>query len=757
MRDMKDATTALRSFSNRTGSFRSQLAVGIGIKYSSAAHLKGELGSVIPARLIPCDGVVPIGYTAVRWPIPESYWVDSTVEKFPSRDSFPALTICRHAPSVAENSSGVADISGSPDYFLNLARELRLHLETFELAPTPGAPMSVLKSLGVNSQEKYHVYVQGSGKPTTLDSTASIGSLMLTSQANVTANAINGSSHAVPPFAILLASSTSKTRGSCELKILPFNYPIILPLLQKALEIKKKCQTQQKLLQHPWYSQCQTELYAYLHTVPSYAYPPVIEMLGHMGLKSLIAQRVIGKQMEDKIHKVPFKQIQLMKGIAIAGAYFLLSSASFYCSLPLHQCRSSLTLDPYFVVVEITSLQAAARRKWHCFVRSPIEVAMASCEPGRRRNLPQSISKVCPCDMLSVYESMRGLIFGGGKGWTASQLGVRGTHHRNDWLLNAIGGSADCQHSVMEMGNFYDVLARKEALRDPLLIDTHPPDEDTPEGLLNRKTEVNLGNRFKGGKNVGGMSLGGVEIETNTGVRIVCREEATKLNSTVDSTSSADLFMDTPFPAIEDGGSMEDFCYSPITDRDDFSADFSDTQSNVEDTITVDSSKNRSEHYSIISNDYQEMFASATDVQMVVTLPPMGKPYSVLNCKRKRDSEERVTATIQQSLRHAGPIIKEWDRVDADMKRSGEDDMAINSIGCVVQDSIQHKTDAGEDQSNMLPAIIHIKESPLVHVPSEVQLPSTCWVKKFSERIQKDYWFNVSDGRSVWEMPSSNF
>ena len=321
VRGMKDATTALRCSLNRTGSYRCQLAVGIGIKNSSAAHLKGELGNVISARLIPCEGAVPMGHTAVRWPIPECYWVDSTVEKFPSRDSFPALTICRHTPSLAESSSGDADICGSPDYFLNLAKELRLHLETFELAPAPGAPMSIFKSLGVNSQEKYHVYVQGSGKPSTLDSTASIGSLMLTSQANVTANAINGSSHAIPPFAILLASSTSKTRGSCELKIMPFNYPIILPLLQKAFEVKRSCQTQQKLLQHPWYSQCQTELYAYLHTVPSYAYPPVIEMLGHMGLKSLIAQRVIGKQMEDKIHRVPFKQIQLMKGIAIAGEY----------------------------------------------------------------------------------------------------------------------------------------------------------------------------------------------------------------------------------------------------------------------------------------------------------------------------------------------------------------------------------------------------------------------------------------------------
>ena len=106
-------------------------------------------------------------------------------------------------------------------------------------------------------------------------------------------------------------------------------------------------------------------------------------------------------------------------------------------------------------------------------------------------------------NMLSVYESMRRLIIGGGKGWTASQLGVRGTHNMNGWLPNAMSGSANCQHSVMEVGNFYDVIARKEALRDPLLTDTHPSDEDTPKDFLNRKTEVHLGNRFKGGKSSG--------------------------------------------------------------------------------------------------------------------------------------------------------------------------------------------------------------------------------------------------------------
>ena len=35
----------------------------------------------------------------------------------------------------------------------------------------------------------------------------------------------------------------------------------------------------------------------------------------------------------------------------------------------------------------------------------------------------------------------------------------------------------------------------------------------------------------------------GVEIETNSGMSIVCREEATKLNTIVDSTNSADFFI----------------------------------------------------------------------------------------------------------------------------------------------------------------------------------------------------------------------
>ena len=55
--------------------------------------------------------------------------------------------------------------------------------------------------------------------------------------------------------------------------------------------------------------------------------------------------------------------------------------------------------------------------------------------------------------------------------------------------------------------------------------------------------------------------------------------------------------------------------------------------------------------------------------ELLICKLPMGKPYSVLNCKRKRDSEERVIANIQRSLIPAGPIIEESDRIYAYINR----------------------------------------------------------------------------------------
>lgn len=220
--------------------------------------------------------------------------MDNLVEKFNPRDSYPVLTVNRETvPLAIDNTTiqtqgqGQGSVQAqsvelyAPEYYLSIARELRIPLDTYELSPSPGAPLSIKKSLGVGSHEKCHVTVQGSGRPNTIDASASVGSSILTSYANMSASAINGNTHTVPPFAILLPYS--RIPGSCELKVLPFNFPIILPILKKAVEQVKKCQAllmpQAQIFSQPWAELCSKEIFAYLHTVPSYAYLPVRDIL----------------------------------------------------------------------------------------------------------------------------------------------------------------------------------------------------------------------------------------------------------------------------------------------------------------------------------------------------------------------------------------------------------------------------------------------------------------------------------------------
>jgi hypothetical protein len=279
----------------------------------------------------------------IRWPIPEGFWVNVLIDKYLPRDPYPVLTVSRHhlltaadgvsgpqgqrQGTVSGSAQGQAQgqgqgqgvSEGSPEYFLRLAKSLRIPLDTYEIAPAPGAPQSIKKSLGVGV-EKCHVSVQGSGKTDTVDPAASVGSAILTNSinANLTINAMMSNTHVNPPFAILLPYSP--VPGSCELKMMPFNYPVILPLMQRALEdIRRYNLPVAQAVKQPWMVQCQIEIYAYLFTVPSYAYPPVVEMLRFVGLSQYLK---LDKSQDDHIHKVPFKRIQAMKGIAITGEPF---------------------------------------------------------------------------------------------------------------------------------------------------------------------------------------------------------------------------------------------------------------------------------------------------------------------------------------------------------------------------------------------------------------------------------------------------
>jgi hypothetical protein len=118
----------------------------------------------------------------MRWPIPEAFWVDARVDKFTPRDVRPVLTLLRP-------SAGL----GEADYYLSLAKRLRISIDTYEIAPAVGALLSVKKALGINSNEKCHVWVEGSGDSVLDPSTLSAAAYQMVTNANLNANAINGS------------------------------------------------------------------------------------------------------------------------------------------------------------------------------------------------------------------------------------------------------------------------------------------------------------------------------------------------------------------------------------------------------------------------------------------------------------------------------------------------------------------------------------------------------------------------------------
>ena len=74
-------------------------------------------------------------------------------------------------------------------------------------------------------------------------------------------------------------------------------------------------------------------------------------------------------------------------------------------------------------------MKAAARFKWPPPTPSPVELAISSCEPGRRIIVPQNAAEVKPKDLRDVYEKMRKLIYGGGTRIELQKIYYRGSGH----------------------------------------------------------------------------------------------------------------------------------------------------------------------------------------------------------------------------------------------------------------------------------------------------------------------------------------
>ena len=312
--------------------------------------------------------------TEAWWPLPESFWLDQSLDTLPPRQTFPLLKI--HSPHTA---SGIAvdshkgasshtlflnyyiiirtpshtlshtlfhspspslihtltpslsplmcgdicnkgvDLTMHPPHqrleaafvYLSLAKELGVHVDTYELAPAVASPQSVKKSLGLHKNDCCHVSMQGSGQgprgKTLQDLTteASIG----TGGGDIPGG--GGSAAVDQPCAILTARS--QVAGSVELVVMPYNYPVLLPLLKRILDMLKNSNIASSniaLQDQLWVSQFRKELGVYLLNIPANYYPTLLMLLKSLRLNVLTSNLQVAQNTPTThplIHPLPHR------------------------------------------------------------------------------------------------------------------------------------------------------------------------------------------------------------------------------------------------------------------------------------------------------------------------------------------------------------------------------------------------------------------------------------------------------------------
>ncbi|XP_063239498.1 integrator complex subunit 6 [Bacillus rossius redtenbacheri] len=180
-------------------------------------------------RLIYVQRSAQKGFAVGFWPIPESFWPDQSLSSLPPRSSHPNVkfTCTSHEPMVIEN----------------------LPFDKYELEPSPLTQYILARK---QPTVCWQVFVANSYK----------------------------SSEVGHPFGYLKAS----TNLTCvNLFVMPYNYPVLLPLLEELFKVHRQKPTNE------W----RTQFMNYLRTMPAYYAGPLRSALTRMGAPSNLAQALV--------------------------------------------------------------------------------------------------------------------------------------------------------------------------------------------------------------------------------------------------------------------------------------------------------------------------------------------------------------------------------------------------------------------------------------------------------------------------------
>lgn len=699
---MKDAYDTVKTLSTRLLNSHPSVA----IKFSVVCSNKGaggadELETALNTSIAGGIQARLVVKSTGEWPIPERGWIDIRDQngKLPIRDAIPQLTVLKGNYSTISASKGL----------LQLAKESDVHVDSYEVTLNGG------RSLDLDKHECYPVFVAGSWRH--LD--ASLG---------------EGSSTACPPepFAIL---STGTKPGVYQLAILPFNYPKCLPLLKQALDPIKAGKSHQDLNTMPWVSQWRIDFTSYLQSVPPYYYPQLARLLKkHQILKILFP----GNQqhvLDYELHRKPGMRMKKAQNEALMDVGFMEIVARDRWPKPTPPANA-------------VALACSAH------VQQTLPVGAASM------SMPKAVSDIHESELLCVWEKMRQSIFGGGSGLTVRGLsvpGIVGTSGRactrsldahEDWLKMACGGSTVPRETTRDMSNYFAVLAKQECPRDPL-IDT-PDDEDTELGILKRKlSPPNFGNRYGGkkSKTSSEFEIEGIVAPTNTIFQSsaeIISTAATPLSLEETATSSAQsLFMDTPSPYLDDN-------YPPSCLEDGDAMEMAS-----EDTAPVSLQES-------IAAPQEEAAAMDTTTASAGVLQPREHVSLNLGNPRKTGPRPHSLPFANAAAARTASTTSSASSVPTPAASSGLTTAAVSFEGdsaAASPTSVVDATVTQQSPSSTPEASASAPASPSSTTTEESTSSTGAvatgeeWVKHFSSRYNRVFWFQPASGKSVWVDP----
>eukprot|EP01036_Dinobryon_divergens_P024336 gene24336-32775_t len=368
---------------------------------------------------------------------------------------------------------------------------------------------------------------------------------------------------------------TSKANAQVELVLLPYNFHILFPLLLMGLSIKEYMSSEKiRVWRH--------NINVYLQSTPAYYHVPLWQLLSQLDLIQLAALPPVAA-IANKVNMAMqhiHNMVKLLEQNCLVDL-IAIDSVTKYEGYNYEGLTTVMISRP----VPITALQTPVERE--------LEL------------IPPSLLQIHSNDLLFSWEHMRKHIYGGagktvrGIFFGSDQPQVDSTYKpaafsSTNWFSKAVGGSSYPQKSSAAMGNYVNVLARKEGLRDPLIPDVPPTkDENHPSEILRRKVNVNFGSRYR--KEGSGKELADLPddekslaldqfIEKTSSMDASTSSDSNGSNSggiammddQSDSSSAAlisalretaNLYCDSPFPASFSNMLDDDFLAVPISEN----------------------------------------------------------------------------------------------------------------------------------------------------------------------------------------------